>query len=169
MLDGTSLGLFKVVSIVLFEKHSTPPKNLIGLGADNCATMMGKVSGFQAQLKEACPHIFVNGTFVTIWHCVYPMLPRNCLLELKTFFATFAAIFLAAAKDSKNLKIFKNCNAPRHAIMKIDQTRWLSHQQVVEQILEQWESLHTFFQQEVTSLAEKDLSHRARDLAFAFI
>ena len=38
----------------------------------------------------------------------------------------------------------------------------------MEQILEQWESLHTFFQQEVTPLAEKDLSHRARDLASAF-
>ena len=61
VLDGTSLGLLKAVSNVLFEKHSIPPKNRIGLGADNCATMMGKVSGFQAQLKEACPHIFVNG------------------------------------------------------------------------------------------------------------
>ena len=60
VVDGTSLGLFKAVSNVLFEKHSIPPKNLIGLGADNCATI-GKVSGFQAQLKEACPHIFVNG------------------------------------------------------------------------------------------------------------
>ena len=38
----------------------------------------------------------------------------------------------------------------------------------LERILEQWESLHTFFQLEVTSLAEKDLSHRARDLASAF-
>ena len=51
----------KAVSNVLFEKHSIPPKNLIGLGVDNCATMMGKVSAFQAQLKGACPHIFVNG------------------------------------------------------------------------------------------------------------
>ena len=70
---------------------------------------------------------------------------------------TFAAIFLTAAKD-----------APFYAILQIAQTRWLSHQQVVEQVLEQWESLHTFFQQEVTPLAKKDLSHRARDLASAF-
>ena len=49
--------------------------------------------------------------------------------------------------------------------MKIAQTRCLSRQQVVERTLEQWESLHTFFQQKVTSLAGKDLSHRARDLA----
>ena len=61
VLDGTLLGLFKAVSNVLFEMHSIPPKNLIGLGVDNCATIMGKVSAFQAQLKEACPHIFVNG------------------------------------------------------------------------------------------------------------
>ena len=62
----------------------------------------------------------------------------------------------------------KLCDDPRHVILKIAQTRWLSRQQVVERILEQWESLHTFFQQEVTSLAEKDLSHRARDLASGF-
>ena len=60
VLDGTLLGLLKAVCNVLFEKHYIPPKNLIGLGVDNCATMMGKVSAFQAQLKEVCPHIFVN-------------------------------------------------------------------------------------------------------------
>ena len=56
--NGTSLGLFKAVSNVLFEKHSIPPKNLIGLDVDNCATMMGKISGFQAQSKKTCPTDF---------------------------------------------------------------------------------------------------------------
>ena len=98
VLDGTSLGLFKAVFNVLFEKHFIPPKNLIGIGADNCATMKGKISVFQAQLKEACPHIFVNGCICRVWQCAYLMLPRNCLLEFKTLFVTLAAIFLTAAK-----------------------------------------------------------------------
>ena len=62
VVDGTSLGLFKLVYEVLLEKYSIPRENLIGIGADNCATMMGRVSGFQARIKQTCPNIFVNGS-----------------------------------------------------------------------------------------------------------
>ena len=169
VLDGASLGLFKAVSNVLYEKHSIPPKNLIRLGADNCATMMGKVFGFQAQLKEACPHIFVNGCIchslaLGLFHASkkLPAWIENFIRDISSYFSN------GRKRKQKFENIQKLCDAPRHAILKIAQTQWLSHQQVVERILEQWESLHTFFQQAVTSFAEKDLSHRARDLASAF-
>ena len=148
VLDGTSLGLFKAVSNVPFEKHSIPPKNLIGLGADNCATMMGKVSGFQAQLKEACPHIFVNGCIchslaLRLSHASkkLPAWIENLIRDICSYFSHWSK------RKQKFENIQKLCDAPRHAILKIAQTRWLSHQQVVERILEQWESLNTFFQQ----------------------
>ena len=87
---------------------------------------------------------------------------ENLIRDLCSYFSH------SSKRKQKFENIQKLYDAPRHAILKIAQTQWLSHQQVVEQILEQWESLHTFFQQEVTPLAEKDLSHRARDLASAF-
>ena len=169
VLDGTSLGLFKAVSNVLFEKHSIPPKNLIGLGADKCATMMGKVSEFQAQLKEACPHIFVNGCICHSLALCLSHASKKLPAWIENFIRDICSYFSHSSKRKQKFEnIQKLCDHPRHAILKIAQTRWLSHQQVVERILEQWESLHTFFQQEVTSLAEKDLSHKARDLASGF-
>ena len=169
VLDGTSLGLFKAVSIVLFEMHSILPKNLIGLGADNCATTIGKVSEFQAQLKEACPHIFVNGCICHSLALCLSHASKKLPAWIENFICDICSYISHSSKRKQKFEnIQKLCDAPRHAILKIAQTRWLSHQQIVEQILEQWESLHTFFQQKVTSLAEKDLSHRARDLASAF-
>ena len=169
VLDGTSLGLFKAVSIVLFEMHSILPKNLIGLGADNCATTIGKVSEFHAQLKEACPHIFVNGCICHSLALCLSHASKKLPAWIENFICDICSYISHSSKRKQKFEnIQKLCDAPRHAILKIAQTRWLSRQQIVEQILEQWESLHTFFQQKVTSLAEKDLSHRARDLASAF-
>ena len=38
-----------------------PLTNLVGFAADNCATMMGSATGFQAQLKADLPDVFVPG------------------------------------------------------------------------------------------------------------
>ena len=105
MLDGTSLGFYKAVSNVLFEKHSIPPKNLIKLGADNCATMVGKVSGFQAQLKEACPHIFVNGCICDSLALCLSHASKKLLAWIENFIRDICSYF---SHSSKNLKIFKN-------------------------------------------------------------
>ena len=107
VLDGTSLGLFKAVSNVLFEKHSIPPKNLIGLGADNCATIMGKVSGFQAQLKEACPHIFVKGCICHSLAFCLSHASKKLATWIENYIRDICSYFSHSSK-SKNLKIFKN-------------------------------------------------------------
>ena len=41
--------------------HAILLNNVIGFAADNCTTMMGTASGFQAQLKKEIPHVFVLG------------------------------------------------------------------------------------------------------------
>ena len=43
VVDGTSRFLSKSISYILFEKHFILSQNIIGLEADNFATMMGRV------------------------------------------------------------------------------------------------------------------------------
>ena len=120
VLDGTSLELFKAVSNVLFEKHSIPPKNLIGLGADNCATIMGKVSGFQAQLKEACPHIFVNGCICHSLALCLSHGSKKLPAWIENFIRDICSYFSHSSKRKQKFKnIQKLCDDPRHAILKI--------------------------------------------------
>ena len=58
--NESSLGLYKSVKYLL-EKHEILIDNVIGLGADNCSTMMGVNKGFQKLLKDDVPSVFVMG------------------------------------------------------------------------------------------------------------
>ena len=110
VLDGTLLGLFKAVSNVLFEKHSIPPKNLIVLGADNCATMMGKVSAFQAQLKEACPHIFVNGCICHSLALCLSHVSKKLSAWIENLIRDLCSYFSHSSKRCSSSCNFENCS-----------------------------------------------------------
>ena len=57
---AAAAGLYKLVKKLLHDVD-IPLANVIGLGADNCATMMGSSNGFQALIKMDVPNIFVQG------------------------------------------------------------------------------------------------------------
>ena len=56
--EGTTDALYRPVKKLLNDKKIP---FLVGFAADNCATMMGSASGFQAQLKADLPDVFVLG------------------------------------------------------------------------------------------------------------
>lgn len=58
--DGTARGLYTSLKALL-DKRVIPLKNIIGLGADNCSSMMGKNNGFQKLLKDDVPSAFIMG------------------------------------------------------------------------------------------------------------
>ena len=73
--EGTTDALYRPVKKLLNDKK-IPLTNLVGFAADNCATIMGSASGFQAQLKADLPNVFVlGGVSVTPSPSVPVMLP----------------------------------------------------------------------------------------------
>ena len=58
--SGSAETLYAAVKGLLAAKN-IPMQNIIGFAADNCATMMGKNSGFQKLLKSDVPSVFVIG------------------------------------------------------------------------------------------------------------
>ena len=58
--DGTAQGLYQAVKNLLKEKN-IPFETIVGLGSDNCASMMGQKSGFKKLLKDDIPSVFVMG------------------------------------------------------------------------------------------------------------
>ena len=169
VVDGTSLGLLKLVSEVLFEKYSIPRENLIGIGADNCATMMGRVSGFQARIKQTSPNVFVNGCICHSLALCVSNASKFMPGWIENFIYGICSYFSHSSKRKQNFEKFQElCDAPCHSILKVSQTRWLSRQQVVERILEQWQALHDFFEKEGASLSDKSLAQKPKDLAAAF-
>jgi len=90
--DGTGLGLFTAVKKLL-NIFGIPLSNVIGFAANNCATMIGTVSGFQSQLKKEIPHIFVIGCVCHSFALVQMLPATTSHLGLKFSQRMSASIF----------------------------------------------------------------------------
>ena len=146
--EGTADGLYRSVKKLLNDKE-IPMNNLIGFAADNCATLMGSNSGFQARLKEDLPDIFVLGC---ICHS-FALCASHASNQLPPWLGMFLKDVCAyLARSSKRMKEFaviqEAVNTVNHRILKMAQTGWLSRSMVVARVLEQWEPLKLFFQAE---------------------
>ncbi|XP_066938245.1 zinc finger MYM-type protein 6-like [Macrobrachium rosenbergii] len=84
--DASGEGLYRLVKELLISKD-IPLTNVIGFASDNCSSMMGSNTGFQAHLKKDVPSIFVIG-------CVFiPFLRLVLKICLFSFTIIFGGIF----------------------------------------------------------------------------
>lgn len=135
--DGTGEGLYKAVRTLL-EDRSIPLNNIIGFGSDNCATMMGHISDFQALLRKGLPSVFVLGC-VCLSFALCSNYASKCLPSfLESFLKNVTSYFSRSTKHQSDFHLIQNAaKVADHQIMKLSQTRWLSRGKVIERILEQ--------------------------------
>jgi len=133
----------------LFAERNIPLTNIIGFASDNCSTMMGVRNGFQAHLKRDIPSVFVLGCICHSF-ALCANHASNCLPSwLENFVKNVCCYFARSSKRKHAFRMIQNVvGAQEHRILKLAQTRWLSRQQVISRILEQWDALQLFFQSE---------------------
>jgi hypothetical protein len=159
--DGSAQGLYDKVKAVLKE-NAIPMNNLIGFGADNCATMMGKHSGFQALLRRDVPNVFVSGCICHSFALCSNAASRKLPSWLEGLLKEISSYFSKSAKRTRDFKLIQDVlSVENHKILKLSQTRWLSRCCVIARILEQWEPLTLFFQSEMTLNQEKSDKDKA--------
>lgn len=146
--NGTAEGLYESVKRTFNEK-GIPMCNIIGFGSDNCSTMMGNKSGFQALLKKDVPSLFVMGcvchSFALCASHAVKVLPSY----LEIFIKNISSYFSRSSKRIKDFTLMQDVtNTENHKIPKLAQTRWLSRGNVVKVILEQWDALLLYFESE---------------------
>jgi len=104
---------------------------------------MERVSGFQAHMKQECPHFSVSGCYSLV-SCVSNAV-KTLPLWMEQFVGDIGNYFSYSSKIKKEFEaIPEKFFAPCHAILKIAQTRWLSRQHVIYRILEQWDAFKAF-------------------------
>ena len=124
--DATAAGLYNGTKSLL-NHHGIPMNNIIGLAVDNCSTMMGSKNGFQARMKQDIPGLFVMGCIChSIALCAshaskcLPSWLENLLSDIGTYFSR-------SAKRTRELQLIMDAlSNPRHTILKLATTRWLS-------------------------------------------
>ena len=145
MENGTGAGLYEKVKEVLSSKN-IPINNIIGLGCDNCATMIGGWNGFKAHMLKDLPSLFV---LQCIYHS-FALCANHAAEQLQSWLETFLkdiiSYFCRSSKRRHEFEQFQEtCKLPQHAMLKLSQTRWLSRGKVASRVPEQWDALLLFF------------------------
>lgn len=146
--DGTGEGLYKSVKEML-QRKEIPLQNIIGLACDNCSTMMGANQGFQAYLKKDIPHVFVLGCVCHSFALCANQASNTLPPWLESFVKNICCYFARSSKRQHQFEMIQDVvQTPKHKMLKLSQTRWLSRGSVISRILEQWDALQLFFQGE---------------------
>lgn len=139
-----------------FKNKTIPLSNIVGIACDNASVMIGIRNSFVSRLKKEVPALItlkcICHTSALISNKACSKLPDSCenLLHSITTYVS------GSAKRSANLREFQQFfNVETHKILKLSSTRWLSLEQCVVRLLNNWEVLQHFFLLEVTEIKNK--------------
>ncbi|BFZ21019.1 hypothetical protein BsWGS_24058 [Bradybaena similaris] len=149
--DASGEGLYISFKQLLKDKH-IPQSNILGFASDNCSTMTGKYSGFQAYLRKDILSVFVLGCVCHSLALCANYASKSLPSWLEMFLKNVCCYFTRSSKRLHSFQLIQDfVKVPDHRMIKLAQTRWLSQGKVVSHILEQWDALLLFFQIEATS------------------
>lgn len=139
--------------IKVLNEFGFPLKNLIGIGTDNANVMTGQYNGVYSILKEKVPNLLLircmsHSLQLAVTHACRATLPRSIMYIVDQTYSWFSRssdrqikyknLYTALHHDENNepLKIPRQCD-----------TRWLSIENSISRILDQWDYLKQHFDQ----------------------
>lgn len=174
--DCTAQGLYSSI-VNFFDEHGISFDNLIGFASDNASVMMGEKSGVKALIQKRIPALFVQGcvchslALVASYACCE--LPNN-IEELAR--SIYSYIMNSPKRLSEYAEFQQFTEVQPHRILHPSCTRWLSLEEVVKRILEQWNALTLYFTSAtledgmvMASVVLQELQNPVTKMYFAFL
>lgn len=132
--------------ISFFQSHNIPLKNIIGYASDTTNVMFGQHHSVVTLLKAEIPHLFCMKCLCHSAHLcashACERLPRSVEDLVREIYSHFSH----SAKRLAEYKRFQSfTNTEPHKLLKPAQTRWLSLEQCILRVLEQWQALEEYF------------------------
>ncbi|XP_055909043.1 uncharacterized protein LOC129943941 [Eupeodes corollae] len=135
-----SLNIYKTI-VTFFQNIQVPHKNIVGFASDNASVMMGKKSGVKTLLQKDQPHLYVMGCICHSLHLCSSAASKKLPSHLEALTRNIYSFFAHSPKRKLKLEEFqKYFSVEVHKILKMSSTRWLSLENVISRILEQWRS-----------------------------
>lgn len=122
---------------------------MIAFGSDGANVMRGSKNSVLTRLEKVQPHLYSIHCTCHQLHLCAQAACRCIPPEIEDFVRSVAYFF---EKSAKRLASFKQCqtasNVPLHKLIKPSSTRWLSLQESISRVLEQWDALLQYFTQD---------------------
>ena len=146
--NGSAVSLFNSFKH-LFEERNIPITNIIGFVSDNCSTMLGKKKWIPKITQRYFTSVLVLGCVCHSFALCASHAVSVLTLFLESLLKDITLYFSRSSKRQNDFTTIQDVvQAVNHRIPKLAQTRWLSRENVVSRILEQWEVLVLYFQSE---------------------
>ncbi|KAB0790621.1 hypothetical protein PPYR_14935 [Photinus pyralis] len=141
----TGERLYNVI-VNSFEKHNIPLSNVVGFASDGCNVMMGKNNSVASRFIDNFPGIVIVKCICHSAHLcdseACKQLPRHCEDLSRNIYNHFKY----SSKRQHDFRQFQSfLNLEIHKLLHPSQTRWLSLNEVVGRIIEQWDALKLYF------------------------
>ena len=125
---------------------------------------MGIKNGFQKLLRDDVPNVFIMGcvchSFALCASHAVTVLPSF----LEAFLKDLTSYFSRNSKRKNDFQLIQEAvSAPKHQIPKLAQTRWLSRENVISAIIENYDALTLYFRTEAKG-DKVDGAHRVHDV-----
>ena len=152
---GTAAGIYAKMK-ESFHELNIPMANIVGYSSDTTNVMFGQYNSVSQLLKSEFPHVQIVKCSCHLIHLVSSYaalkLPKSVGDLCRDIYAHFH-------RSSKRQDVYREFQAfydvEPHKLLSPAQTRWLSLQECVNRILEQFEALTRYF----TLTANEDPSH----------
>lgn len=143
--DSSARGLFQSLK-QCFSDHQIPLKNVVAFCSDTTNVMMGNNHSVATLLRDELPNIIIVKCSC---HMIHLCASYACLKLPKSLEDLCRNIFTHFNLSSKRQDAFKEfqnfVGVEPHKILSPGQTRWLSLEQCVQRLLEQWDALTLYF------------------------
>lgn len=160
--DCTAKGIFAKVSEV-FISQKVPWENVIGLSLDNAAVNMGRKNGLFRHFEKQNPSIYTFGCPCHIVHnagsFASKVFTSETGFDINDFLVDIYYYFDNSTKRQAELKEFcEFCDQDYREILKFGATRWLSKEKCVDRVLQQYQSLRSYFESQADLKSDKRLA-----------
>jgi len=149
--DCSAEKLFNAFKSEMY-KLQIPFTNILALSCDNASVMTGKYLSFKKKLEEKCKHLLTFTcpchSAALAAHAACAKMPDFC----EEFLRKVVNYINSSPKRSAIFKEFCDCfQDTNRKLLKLCDTRWLSHYICVDRILESWETIKYFLNEMVVS------------------
>uniref|UniRef100_H3AXR2 Uncharacterized protein n=1 Tax=Latimeria chalumnae TaxID=7897 RepID=H3AXR2_LATCH len=139
--SATGENLFKAVKDT-FQGDNIKWENVMGLGADGAANMIGKNNSLMSRIKEKQPHLYTLHCACHVSH----ICASDACKKLPSYLDNFFVELFWHFHCSEVLKGYQEfTDTVIHKILKPCSTRWLQLEACTNRTLEQWDALLAYF------------------------
>ena len=150
-IEGASTGenIFQLMNVAVKENW----KNCIAYCSDNAATMMGRKTGVAGHIARTQESVFITGCTCHLIHLAAGKAASKLPLKVNDLMYDVTHYMELSSKRVKGFKEFQMlCGADMVKLVKHCSTRWLSLEQSILRVLDQWYPLICFFTKEVEKM-----------------